>query len=83
MRRALAESVLRLSCVDSVLADVSSSLGPVPADQAHAYSLTRELYGTTRMLLACLPKADLAKVGSYRMLCMCSASIRPSSMHLS
>ncbi|CAL5227715.1 g10725 [Coccomyxa viridis] len=62
VRRALAESVLRLSCVDSVLADVSSSLGPVPADQAHAYSLTRELYGTTRMLLACLPKADLAKV---------------------
>ena len=64
--------MLRLSCVDSVLADMHHSLGPVPADQAGAYNLTRELYGTTRMLLACLPRADLAKVGSYRMLCMCT-----------
>ena len=63
VRHALVESMLRLSCRDSVLADVCHSLGPVPADQAHAYNLTRELYGTTRMLLACLSKADLAKVG--------------------
>lgn len=79
VQRALVESVLRLSCVDSVLADMHQSLGPVPAGQEHAYNLTRELYGTTRMLLACLPKADLAKVGSYGMLSICSTLIGPSS----
>lgn len=70
VRRALVESMLRLSCRDSVLADVASSLGPVPAKQAHAYTLTREMYGTTRMLLACLSQADLAKVGCHDMPCM-------------
>ena len=76
VRRALVESMLRLSCRDSVLADVSHSLGPVPADQAHAYNLTRETYGTTRMLLACLSQADLAKVGSSGMLCMHKTRVR-------
>ena len=76
VRRALVESMLRLSCRDSVLADVSHSLGPVPADQAHAYNLTRETYGATRMLLACLSQADLAKVGSSGMLCMHKTRVR-------
>ena len=62
VRRALMESMLRLSCRDSVLADASISLGPVPDEHAHAYCLTTELYGNTRMLLACLTEAELAKV---------------------
>jgi hypothetical protein len=62
VRRALVESMLRLCCRDSVLANLSTALGPVPEDQADAYSFTTELYGSTRMLLACLTKADLAKV---------------------
>ena len=56
------ESMLRLSCRDSVLTDASTSLGPVPDEHGHAYCLTTELYGNTRMLLACLTKAELAKV---------------------
>lgn len=62
VRRALVESMLRLSCRDSVLANLSTALGPVPEDQADTYSFTTELYGSTRMLLACLTKAELAKV---------------------
>ena len=69
VRRALAESMLRLSCRDSVLSDIYQSLGPVPKGQAHAHNLTTELYGTTRMLLACLSQADLAKVPSFPILC--------------
>lgn len=56
------ESMLRLSCRNSVLADASISLGPVPDEHAHAYCLTTELYGNTRMLLACLTEPELAKV---------------------
>ena len=66
--------MLRLSCRDSVLADVSCSLGPVPAEQAQAYHLTREVYGTTRMLLACLSQTDLAKVGYYT---CCACTVMP------
>ena len=56
------ESTLRLSCRDSVLADASISLGTVPDEHAHAYCLTTELYGNTRMLLACLTESELAEV---------------------
>ena len=63
VQRALVESMLRLSCRDTVLTHVSASLVPVPDDQAHVYNLTLELYGTTRMLLACLTRSELAKVG--------------------
>ena len=56
------ESMLRLSCRDSVLADASMYLGPVPDEHAHGYCLTTELYGNTRMLLACLTRSELAKV---------------------
>ena len=62
VRRALMESTLRLSCRDSVLADASISLGTVPDEHAHAYCLTTELYGNTRMLLACLTESELAEV---------------------
>jgi hypothetical protein len=45
-----------------VLANLSTALGPVPEDQADTYSFTTEVYGSTRMVLACLTKAKLAKV---------------------
>lgn len=65
VRRALLESVVRLSCRDSVTADLATILEPLPEDELPSYQLTHELYGSTRMLLACLTKEQLAQVGFF------------------
>lgn len=62
VRRALLESVIRLSCKDSVTSDLVTVLGPLPKDELVSYQLTQELYGSTRMLLACLTAEQLAQV---------------------
>ena len=54
--------MLRLSCRDSVTSDLGSVLGPVDPACLPSYQTAHELYGGTRMLLACLSKDDLAKV---------------------
>ena len=65
VRRALLESVIRLSCRDSVSSDMASVLGPLPEEELPSYHLTHELYGSTRMLLACLTREQLAQVGTH------------------
>ena len=74
VRRALLESVVRLSCRDSVTADLATILEPVPEDELPSYQLTHELYGSTRMLLACLTKEQLAQVGFF--FTKCRATVR-------
>ena len=64
VRRALLESVLALSCSDAVTDNLAAALGPLPDQAAEAHALARELYGGTRMLLACLPDEALARVAS-------------------
>ncbi|CAL8462413.1 g1946 [Coccomyxa elongata] len=64
VRRALLESVVRLSCRDSVTADLAIILEPLPEAELPSYQLTHELYGSTRMLLACLTNEQLAQVCS-------------------
>jgi len=62
VKRALLECALRLYCRPEVLADMQVVLGPVPGDEMEAYSLTHELYGTPRMLMAVLPEELLTQV---------------------
>lgn len=64
VRRALLESVLALSCSGAVTDDLAAVLGPLPPEALEHYALGRELYGSTRMLLACLPDQALARVAS-------------------
>jgi hypothetical protein len=62
VRRALLEAVVRLSCARVIVDDLAACLGALPREALAAYAWTRELYGTTRMLLACLPKEELPKL---------------------
>jgi len=62
VRRALLERFIELSCASAVYADMQHQLSPLPAEAVHAYTLTRELYGSPRMLLAMLPPEHLHKV---------------------
>ena len=64
IRRALFDAVIRMTCRGDVSIDAAMTLGPPPAEAMDAYELTSELYGTTRMLLATLPKEKLEKVCS-------------------
>ena len=64
IRRALFDAVIRLTCREDVSMDAAMTLGPPPAEAMDAYELTSELYGTTRMLLATLPRERLEKVCS-------------------
>lgn len=70
VQRALLESVVRLSCRDSVTADLATILEPLPEDELISYQLTHELYGSTRMLLACLTKEQLDQVGFLSTKCL-------------
>ena len=54
--------MIRLSCRDSVSSDLASILGPLPEDELASYQFTHELYGSTRMLLACLTREQLTQV---------------------
>jgi len=62
VRRALLERFIELSCSSAVFADMQRQLLPLPAEAMHSYALTRELYGSPRMLLAMLPQEHLHKV---------------------
>ncbi|DBB04508.1 TPA: hypothetical protein ACH3X1_012602 [Trebouxia sp. C0004] len=62
VRRALLERFIELSCSSAVVADMQRHLSPLPAEAVHPYALTRELYGSPRMLLAMLPQEHLDKV---------------------
>lgn len=62
VRRALLEALLRLCCRTEVLADLSETLGPPVGDATESYSLTHELYGSSRMLLAVLDRDQLEEV---------------------
>ena len=64
VRRALLESLLALSCSGAVTDDLAAVLGPLPDQALEPYAYARELYGSTRMLLACLPDEALARVAS-------------------
>lgn len=64
VRRALLERFIGLSCSSAVHADMQRQLSPLPAEAVHPYALTRELYGSPRMLLAMLPQEHLHKVCS-------------------
>lgn len=64
IRRALFDAVIRLTCRDDVSMDAAMTLGPPPPEAMDAYELTSELYGTTRMLLATLPREKLEMVCS-------------------
>jgi hypothetical protein len=44
---------------------MASVLGPLPEEELPSYHLTHELYGSTRMLLACLTREQLAQVGTH------------------
>ncbi len=50
------------ACVSQVLQDVETTLGPVPTEQQTAYQAVCEIYGSTRMFLACLDRPLLDKV---------------------
>ena len=39
------------------------TLGPVPERQQMAFDAVSEIYGSTRMMLACLPRDLLEQVG--------------------
>ena len=72
VRRALLERFIGLSCSSAVHADMQRQLSPLPAEAVHPYALTRELYGSPRMLLAMLPQEHLHKVRQLiTLLCMC------------
>lgn len=62
VRRALLERFIELSCSSAVHADMQRQLSSLPAEAVHPYALTRELYGSPRMLLAMLPQDHLHKV---------------------
>ncbi|DBA73904.1 TPA: hypothetical protein ACH3X2_009555 [Trebouxia sp. C0005] len=64
VRRALLERFIELSCSSAVHADMQRQLSSLPAEAVHPYALTRELYGSPRMLLAMLPQDHLHKVCS-------------------
>jgi hypothetical protein len=59
VRRALFDSVIRLTCRGDVMQDIEITLGGVPAEASDIYDLSRELYGSSRMLLAVLDKDQL------------------------
>ena len=62
MRRALLEAVVRLSCARVIVDDLAACSGALPEQALPAYAWTRELYGSTRMLLACLGREELHAV---------------------
>eukprot|EP00873_Tetraselmis_striata_P027661 jgi/Tetstr1/447925/TSEL_035233.t2 len=62
VKRALLECAVRLYCPPAVVADLQNVLGPVPPEEEEAYSLTHELYGSPRMLMAVLPEELLPQV---------------------
>jgi hypothetical protein len=62
VRRALLEALLRLNCRADVLQDLARTLGRPPAASEKAYSLTHELYGSSRMLMAVLDEDQLREV---------------------
>ena len=62
VRRAFLERFIELSCSSAVYADMQRQLSPLPAEAVVPYVLTRELYGSPRMLLAMLPQEYLHKV---------------------
>lgn len=66
VRRALLESVLRLTCRRDVLNDLTAALPPAErgTPAGRAYALTQELYGCSRMLLAVLSREQLQEVCS-------------------
>ena len=67
VRRALFDSVIRLTCHNDVLNDINATLGEPTARALPSYLLTRELYGSSRMLLATLEKDQLSHIcGSWR-----------------
>lgn len=67
VRRALFDSVIRLTCHNDVLNDINITLGEPSRQSLPSYLLTRELYGSSRMLLATLGKDQLSHVcGSWR-----------------
>ena len=62
MRRALLESVLRLQCSEGILADLQAHAGQLYGRDLEEYGSVLELYGSSRMLLAVLPRELLQRV---------------------
>lgn len=58
LRRALFDGIIRLTCRPDVIYDVESSLSAYGGASSSAYELTRELYGSCRMLLASLESPE-------------------------
>lgn len=54
--------MLRLSCGEGVLADLQAHSPNLPSSQQATYDMVLELYGSTRMLLAALPRSLLPRV---------------------
>ena len=65
-RRAIMERLLLLRCPPEMVAAAQEDLGEVGFSQAPSYEDTHECYASSRMLLACLTKEQLAAVASVR-----------------
>lgn len=64
VKRALFERFFDLSASPATCAAMQQYLAPLTDEALEAYELTWEIYGNSRMMLACLNQADLKKVCS-------------------
>lgn len=62
VKQALFERFFDLSSSAATCAAMQQILPPLPEEAVEAYQLTWEVYGNSRLMLACLCKQDLAKV---------------------
>ena len=62
VKRALLETYIELTSAPDVLVHLQQVLGPPPDIDADDFSIARETYGGTRMLLAVLDKSQLEQV---------------------
>ncbi len=65
-RRAILERLLSLRCPPEVAAEAVGTLGELSFAHAAAYEDTHEVYGSARMLLACLPREQLPAICGAR-----------------
>ena len=62
VRHALFQRFFELSASSGTCAAMQHYLPPLPDGAREAYELTQEIYGSTRMMLACLSQQDLVEV---------------------
>lgn len=69
VKRALFERFFDLSASPATCAAMQRYLPPLTDEALEAYELTWEIYGSSRMMLACLNQADLMKVSDNSSRC--------------